>query len=50
MRNIRKENQFGMGRCWVGLFPLHDAGYSFKGKQNSQRSQLDAILGSITDD
>ena len=36
--------------CWVGLFPLHDASYSFKGKQNPQRSQLDAILGSITDD
>lgn len=36
--------------CWAGLFPLHDADYNFKGKQNSQRSQLDAILGSITDD
>lgn len=37
--------------CWAGLFPLHDASYSFKGKhQNPQRSQLDAILGSITDD
>ena len=36
--------------CWAGLFPLHDASYSFKGKQNSQRSQLDAILGSITND
>jgi hypothetical protein len=37
--------------CWAGLFPLHDTDDSFKGKhQNPQRSQLDAILGSITDD
>lgn len=37
--------------CWAGLFPLHDGDDSFKGKhQNPQRSQLDAILGSITDD
>lgn len=37
--------------CWAGLFPLHDGNDSFNGKhQNPQRSQLDAILGSITDD
>lgn len=36
--------------CWVGIFPLR-VGTSFERKQrNPQQSQLDAILGSISDD
>ena len=38
--------------CWAGLFPLHeDSSSNFKAnRQNPQCSQLDAILGSITND
>ena len=36
--------------CWIGIFPLR-AEKTFERKlQNPQRSQFDAILGSISDD
>lgn len=36
--------------CWIGIFPLREERTSERKLQNPQRSQLDAILGSITDD
>jgi len=36
--------------CWLGLFPLTEERHFERKQQTSQQSQLNAILGSISND